>query len=58
MTIGRLRGRALPVNFIMTTQSVFIVLLFSVMIYLSVFDVQRWKRDAAAEAASQAPAKP
>jgi regulator of sigma E protease len=59
-TIGRLRGRPLPVSFIMTAQSVFLVLLFSMMLYLSVFDVRRIVRDVkadrAAEAASTAPA--
>ena len=44
-TIGRLRGRPLPVSFIMTAQSVFLVLLFSMMLYLSVFDVRRIVRD-------------
>jgi regulator of sigma E protease len=57
-TIGRFRGRALPVNFIMTAQSVFIVLLFSMIIYVSFFDVQRWKRDFQADRAAQAAAKP
>jgi len=57
-TIGRFRGRALPVNFIMTAQSVFIVLLFSMIIYVSFFDVQRWKRDYQADRAAQAAAKP
>jgi regulator of sigma E protease len=44
-TIGKLRGRALPVDFIATIQSVFIVLLFSMVIYVSVFDVRRIVRD-------------
>jgi regulator of sigma E protease len=44
-TIGKLRGRALPMNFIATAQSVFIVLLFSMIIYVSVFDVRRIMRD-------------
>ena len=44
-TIGRLRGKALPVNFIAAAQSVFIVLLFSMIIYVSVFDVRRIARD-------------
>jgi regulator of sigma E protease len=66
-TIGWVRGRALPVNFIMTAQSVFFVLIFSMMIYLSYFDVRRWHKDAQedrAQAAAQAavptpaPAKP
>jgi regulator of sigma E protease len=45
-TIGRLRGRALPANFIMTTQSVFMVLLLTMVLYISVFDVRRWVKDA------------
>jgi len=57
-TIGRLRGRPLPLNFIMTTQSLFIVLLFSMVIYVSVFDVRRIVRDATGERpAKSAPAK-
>jgi regulator of sigma E protease len=45
-TIARLRGRALPVNFIMTAQGTFILLLFSMVIYVTYFDVRRWRRDA------------
>jgi regulator of sigma E protease len=55
-TIGQLRGRPLPVNFIMTAQSVFIVLLFSMVLYVSVFDVRRIVRDAKAVRAIEAPA--
>ena len=56
-TIGRLRGRALPAGFIMTTQSVFIVLLFSLFLYVSFFDVRRLVRDARSDEADvQAPA--
>ncbi|HKB56445.1 MAG TPA: M50 family metallopeptidase, partial [Lacunisphaera sp.] len=44
-TIGKLRGRALPVNFIAATQSVFIVLLLTMVAYVSFFDVRRWTRD-------------
>ncbi|HRE81041.1 MAG TPA: RIP metalloprotease RseP [Opitutaceae bacterium] len=44
-TIGKLRGRALPANFIATTQSIFVVLLFSMMLYVSIFDVRRMSRD-------------
>ena len=40
-TIGKLRGKALPIRFIMTTQSVFMVLLLSMIAYVSVFDVKR-----------------
>lgn len=49
-TIGRLRGKALPVNFIAAAQSIFIVLLFSMIIYVSVFDVRRIARDVRADA--------
>ena len=49
-TIGKLRGRALPVNFIAATQSVFIVLLFSMMLYVTVFgDIRRWAHDIKAD---------
>lgn len=44
-TIGRLRGRALSTGFVAATQSVFIVLLFSMIIYVSFFDVRRIVRD-------------
>lgn len=65
-TIGRLRGKALPMNFIAAAQSVFIVLLFSMIIYVSVFDVRRIARDVrsdvsakeADDAAKKAPAPP
>jgi regulator of sigma E protease len=53
-TIARLRGRALPPNFIMTTQSVFMVLLFTMILYVSFFDVRRWARDAARAPAAEA----
>jgi regulator of sigma E protease len=49
-TIGRLRGKALPVNFIATAQSIFIVLLFTMIIYVSVFDVRRIARDVRTDA--------
>lgn len=61
-TIAKLRGRALPVNFIMATQSTFIVLLFSMIIYVSFFDVRRVVRDVQASnaevAAPPEPTKP
>lgn len=53
-TIARLRGRPLPVNFIMTAQSVFLVLLFSMVLYVSVFDVRRIVREAKPEPAPAA----
>jgi regulator of sigma E protease len=57
-TIARIRGRALPINFVMTTQSVFMVLLFSMIIYVSVFDVRRLVQDVQADRAeAAAPAK-
>lgn len=60
-TIARLRGRPLPVNVIATAQSVFLVLLFSMVLYVSVFDVRRIVRDVRPEApekpAATAPAK-
>ena len=57
-TIGKLRGRALPPQFIATTQTVFMILLFSMVVYVSFFDVRRWNRDVRAERAEQtAPAK-
>ena len=57
-TISKLRGRALPVNFIMTAQSVFMVLLFSMVIYVSFFDVRRLVRDVQADRAVPAPTAP
>ena len=53
-TIARIRGRALPINFVMATQSVFMVLLFSMIIYVSVFDVRRIVRDVQADRAEAA----
>ncbi len=45
-TIARFRGRALPINFVMTAQSVCLVLLLSLIVYVSFFDIRRWSRDA------------
>jgi regulator of sigma E protease len=56
-TIAKLRGRALPKNFIMSAQQVFIVLLFSMIIYVSFFDVRRWVGDVRASQEAAAPAK-
>lgn len=57
-TISRLRGRALPAAFIVGAQSVFFVLIFAFIGYLSVFvDIpRRWGREHAAESET-APAK-
>ncbi|PTX90670.1 RIP metalloprotease RseP [Opitutus sp. ER46] len=58
-TIARLRGRALPTNFVMATQSVFFVLIFAMIGYISFFvDIPRIVRDSKAERAAEAPAKP
>ena len=40
-TIEKLRGRPLPPRFIMTTQSVFMLLLLTMMVYVTFFDVRR-----------------
>lgn len=55
-TIGKLRGRALPPDFINATQSVFVVLLFSMIIYVSYYDVRRIIRDRP-EPIKEAPAR-
>ncbi len=59
-TISKLRGRALPVSIIATAQSVFMVLLLTMFVYVTFFDVRRWNRDAKEEkaAADAAHAKP
>jgi len=61
-TIEKLRGRPLPPRFVMTTQSVFMLLLFSMIIYVSFFDVRRIfpqpKPAAVAPAQESAPAAP
>jgi regulator of sigma E protease len=62
-TIARLRGRPLPLNFIATAQSVFFVLLLSMVAYVTVFsDVPRimrdYQADRAAPPAKSAPATP
>lgn len=44
-TIGKLRGRNLPGNFVMTTQSVFMMLLLTMIVYVTFFDVRRLVRD-------------
>jgi len=44
-TLGKLRGRALPARFIAASQSAFMILLFSLMIFVSFRDVGRWFRD-------------
>lgn len=58
-TIGKLRGRPLPPSFIVNVQTVFVALLFTMVLYVSFFDVRRIARDAQAEApaAKSAPAE-
>lgn len=48
-TIGKLRGRPLPPGFIMNAQAVFVALLFTMVLYVSFFDVRRIARDTQAE---------
>lgn len=58
-TIGRLRRRELPANFIMAMQSAFFVLIISLVLYVSFSDVQRWRRDLKADRVeAAAPAHP
>ncbi len=59
-TIGRLRGRALPTHFIMAAQSVFFVLIFAMIGYISFFvDIPRIQRERAADRpAAEAKAEP
>lgn len=51
-TIAKLRNRPLPVNFLMTTQSVFMMLLLTMVLYVSFFNVRRWVRQADRERAA------
>jgi regulator of sigma E protease len=57
-TIDKLRGRALPVNVVATALSISLVLLLSLVLYVSVFDIRRWVRDAKEEQAATAAAAP
>ena len=40
-TVERIRGKPLPLAFLERTQMLFVVLLFSFMLYVTFFDVQR-----------------
>ena len=53
-TIGKLRGRSLPIGFIQRVQTGFVALLFTMMIYVSFFDVRRIARDGASAKAEPA----
>lgn len=58
-TIARLRGRPLPANVIATAQSVFFVMLLSMIAYVTVFsDVPRIMREYRSESAAQPKAAP
>lgn len=57
-TVGKLRRRPLPVNFIAATQSVFIILLLTMILYVSVFDVRRIARDVQADSQAREATKP
>jgi regulator of sigma E protease len=56
-TVAKLRGRALPANFVMTAQSVFLVLILTMFVYVSYSDVRRWARDVQEERANPASEK-
>jgi regulator of sigma E protease len=56
-TVARLRGRALPANFVMTTQSVFFALILFMFVYVSISDVRRWARDVQEDHAAEAAGK-
>ena len=54
-TIAKIRGRALPTNFIIAAQSTFGVLLIAMFFYVTVFgDIRRWVNDVRAEHAEAA----
>lgn len=53
-TIAKLRGRAIPPNVLVTTQSVFMVLLLSMVLYVSYFNVIRVHRMTRASAPAPA----
>jgi regulator of sigma E protease len=55
-TLARLRGRPLPPSFVQAAHSVFLVLLFSMVVYVSVFDVRRKVREVQADRAADAAA--
>ncbi|HVW21274.1 MAG TPA: RIP metalloprotease RseP [Opitutaceae bacterium] len=57
-TIARLRGRALPLEFVLRLQSVFVVLLLTMFVYVTVFNIRDWVHDNQLEHQMSAPAKP
>jgi regulator of sigma E protease len=44
-TIARLRNKALPTNLVIKIQSAFLILILSMVLYVSFFDVRRIARD-------------
>jgi RIP metalloprotease RseP len=44
-TVAKFRKKGLPINFIVRIQTVFVLLLFSMIIYVGVYDSLRWKGD-------------
>ena len=48
-TLAKIRGRPLPPGVIVRTQGIFMLLLFSLIIYVSFFDIRRWQGDNKAE---------
>ena len=56
-TIAKVRGRPLPINVVASLQMTFVVLLFSMMLYVSFFDVRRLTRDHRPAAEEKQPEK-
>ncbi|MEN9632330.1 MAG: hypothetical protein RL077_734 [Verrucomicrobiota bacterium] len=57
-SISQIRGRPLPVSLMIKAQSTFLVLLFSMVLYVSFFDVRRIVRDVKDQRATEAVATP
>jgi regulator of sigma E protease len=58
-TIGRLRGRALPLSFVAATQSIFMMLLLSMVAYVTLFgDVRRIWHDSKSASQVQSAGEP
>jgi regulator of sigma E protease len=56
-TISKLRGKSLPIDFVATAQSIFMVLILSLMVYLGYRDVRRLSYDGDDKPAKAAPAQ-
>lgn len=52
-TIARIRNRPLSPEFLIKTQGVFMLLLLTMIIYVSYFNVRRWVRDAQSDRAEE-----